>query len=335
MPSQTRDSKDSPRLEEYRPTPYKEEVWPVISDEREDSVFRLAEFERVSEGEFEVDAMFADFSRLPKDVIELSKDAGEFDLTPSEDQADLDLDTTQEAVKKESISDQVTQAACVSEPAAQAEPLNHSEGSTTSVDEIEPFESHNELEDKEGRVDVETQSETTGDELQISQAKLEEALEQAYQKGLADSSEQVRQMQRQFEEQYTLLWEDMQTQLQESICTQEQKSVELAMLVAKRLVGDVAETSRGYVVGVIKEALRSAADAKVLEVRVSPADYEFLKLGEYGAPDRIISGEKLTFVSDESIRSGCILNTTRGAIDLDLDRAWARINEKVSKESQS
>ena len=318
------------------PTPYKEEVWPVISsDEKGDAAFRPAEFERVSEGKFEIDAMFADFSKLPKDVIELSKAAGEFDLTPSDDQADLDMETPEEAVKKESMSDEVTQAACISETATQAESINYSEISATSVDEIEPFESHNDLEDKEGRADVETQSETTGDELQISQAKLEEALEQAYQKGLADSSEQVRQMQRQFEEQYTLLWEDMQTQLQESIDMQERKAVELALAIAKRLLGDVVENKRDYVIGVIKDAFRSARDSKVLEVRVSPADYEFLKLGEYGAPDRIISGEKLTFVSDESIRSGCILTTTRGAIDLDLDRAWARINEKALKEPQS
>jgi|GEM_PF-2963977 len=335
MSSQTRDLRDSPKLEQYRPTPYKEEVWPVISDEKEDSVFRAAEFEKVSEGEFEIDAMFADFSRLPNDVIELSKDDGEFDLTPSDDQADLDLGAPEEGVKKESIQDEAAQAGCLSEHAAQAESLNHSEVSATSVDEIEPFESQNELEDIERIVDVETQIETTGDELRISQAKLEEALEQAYQKGLVDSAEQLRQMQNQLEERYSLLWEDMQTQLQESISLQEQKSVDLAMLVAKRLVGDVVETKRDYIIGVIKEALKSAADAKVLEIRVSTADYEFLKLGEYGAPDRIIAGEKLSFVSDESIRSGCILTTNRGAIDLDLDRAWTRINEKVSREPQS
>jgi flagellar biosynthesis/type III secretory pathway protein FliH len=337
MAPQTRDLKNSPTLEEYRPTPYKEEVWPVISDEQEDSVFRVAEFEKVSEGEFEVDAMFADFSRLPKDVIELNKDAGEFDLTPSEVQTDLDLETLEEELKADATSRKVAQAVDVSEPeantAARTEGVNHAEVSTQSVNEIEPFESQDQLEDKEVTLDTETQSETAGDELRISQSKLEEALEQAYQKGLVDSAEQVRQMQSKFEEQYSLLWEDMQTQLQESICLQEQKSVELSMLVAKRLVGDVVEGKRDYIVGVIKEAFRSAADVKVLEVRVGPADYEFLKLGEYGAPDRIISGEKLSFVSDDSIRSGCILTTTRGAIDLDLDRAWTRINEKVAKES--
>ena len=334
MAPQTRDLRDSLRLDEYRPTPYREEVWPVVSDERADSVFRPAEFEKVAEGQFEVDAMFSDFSTLPKDVIELSKDAGEFDLTPSDAAINLDPDGDSESPENE-ISENGSAHELEDIAPAQEDRVSPSRVEGQSVDEIELFESQAGLEHEEESGNFNTQGETAEDELRISQAKLEEALEQAYQKGLADNAEQVRQIHGQLEERYTLLWEDMQTQLSESIAIQERKSVELAMLVAKRLLGDVVEIKREYIIGVIKEAFRAAGDSKVIEARVSPADYEFLRLGEYGAPNRIVSGEKLNFVSDESIKAGCILHTTSGVVDLDLDRAWTRINEKVSKDSQS
>jgi flagellar assembly protein FliH len=310
-------------IENYRPTPYREEVWPVVSEKREDSAFRPAQFERVSDGEFVVDSMFADFSKLPNEVIELDRQAGDFDLFPAE--KELEYNTQPENDCSHASENQFA------EPAENlTKPNNQAE-----LEEIEPSENplFNESLVTDEREEEISKSDDTG-ALNITEDKLEQALEQAYERGHADAVSQVQQIQRQLEERYSLLWEDMQTQLTEAASSYEMKSVELAMLVAKRLVGDVVETKREYIIEIIKEAMRAASDSKVVEIRVSPEDYEFLKLGSYGDKDKIISGESLNFTRDESIRSGCILTTSRGAIDLDLDKAWERIKDKILREPQ-
>lgn len=317
--------KNSETIENYRPTPYKEEVWPVISEKQEEIEFRPAQFEKIVEGEFAVDAMFADFSKLPKGVIELDRDAGDFNLSPADNSEE-----SLEGVQPESAFSNPS-----NEEIVQFQDNTKEINSRVVSTEIEPFESPSLRESLAAEsAPEEAPKVSASNDLSISEEKLAEALEQAYERGRIDAVGQVQQIQRQLEERYSLLWEDMQTQLTEAASSYEMKSVELAMLVAKRLVGDVVETKREYIIEIIKEAMRAASDSKVVEIRVSPEDYEFLKLGSYGDKDKIISGESLNFTRDESIRSGCILTTSRGAIDLDLDKAWERIKDKILREPQ-
>jgi flagellar biosynthesis/type III secretory pathway protein FliH len=156
-----------------------------------------------------------------------------------------------------------------------------------------------------------------------------ELLAQAYAKGCRDTRGEVSQVQSQLEERYALLWEDMQSQVDELVKLHEAKAVELALAVAKRLVGDVVDERRDYIQGVVSQAVELSQVAKILSVRVGPHDFEFLKLSQYAEQTRLLLGEGVKFVSDESIRAGCVLVTSAGEVDLNLDSAWERIRSRV------
>jgi flagellar biosynthesis/type III secretory pathway protein FliH len=173
------------------------------------------------------------------------------------------------------------------------------------------------------------------EKVQIEEAALKQALEESYAKGCHDTRAEVEISKRQLEESYTLLWEDMQTQLTEAMQTNERRAVELAFQIAKKMVGNVVDTHREYVVSVIREALQAAGSAEIKSVRVSPQDYEFLALNGYGERVKIHGDSKLLFISDETIRAGCIVETSSGQIDFDLDKAWARVHGKVFQGPQS
>jgi flagellar assembly protein FliH len=121
----------------------------------------------------------------------------------------------------------------------------------------------------------------------------------------------------------------MQSQLDQLVKLHETKAVELALAVAKRLVGDVVDERRDYIQGVVSQAVQLANGSKILSVRVGPNDFEFLKLSQYAEQTRIILGEGVKFISDESIRAGCVLVTSAGEIDFNLDAAWERIKSRV------
>lgn len=159
---------------------------------------------------------------------------------------------------------------------------------------------------------------------------LEDAFEAGYQKGVEESREEIQYAQQQLAEQYTLLWEDMQVQLDELKAEHERKAVDLAMQVAKKLVGKAVSENPEYVVDVIHEALESISNATIKVVRVSPQSYEFLSLGQYGERVKIHGDQKLSFKADESIRAGCIVETSAGETDFDLEKAWTRIYEKIA-----
>lgn len=156
-----------------------------------------------------------------------------------------------------------------------------------------------------------------------------ELLAEAYAKGCRDTRDEVSQAQSQLEERYALLWEDMQNQVDELVKLHEAKAVELALAVAKRLVGDVVDERRDYIQGVVSHAVELSHGAKILSVRVGPHDFEFLKLSQYAEQTRLLLGEGVKFVSDDSIRAGCVLVTSAGEVDLNLDAAWERIRARV------
>jgi flagellar biosynthesis/type III secretory pathway protein FliH len=161
------------------------------------------------------------------------------------------------------------------------------------------------------------------------EAAVAQALEEGYARGCAEARAEIELYQQQLEERYTVLWEDMQTQLRETTDAHEQQAVELAFQIARRMVGAVVNSQKEYVVSVVKEALQVAGSSEIKTVRVSPQDFEFLQLGGYGERIKIHGDKKLVFESDESIRSGCIVVTNAGEVDFDLDRAWARMHEKA------
>jgi flagellar biosynthesis/type III secretory pathway protein FliH len=334
MTSHSTDTDETVTVATYRLPEYVPESWPVVSDEQHTSRFIPEEFSQVGEAVYAVDAMFADFGAKEDNTIELSSEAGDFELHPAvelsdegdsapviEDVLDISEDTPSISAPEvvECFDSSAEAVDCVhpaeedetseEEPLAQTEPLN--------------VEHEQRLEDID-----------SGSSMQLDEERLQEALSQSYEKGRLDGRQEVEEIQRQLEERYRLLWEDMQTQLDEALRSNEHKAVELALQVARRMVGGVIENQRDYIHEVIRQAIAVAGGAEISAVRVSPKDYEFLKLSEYGDTKKILSGRHISFVSDESIRAGCVLVTNAGEVDFDLDKAWERMRAKAVQEPE-
>lgn len=310
-----RDGKQGLTVDTYRPGEYIEATWHVVSDRKESLQFVPISFDRVAESTQEVDGMFADFTGASGGIIELSSEAGDFDLQPIGDHG----------------FDRVSTASEMTEVAPSGKDVEDDNKSTRAA----------------LRDDILEAVSNPGSHRPASESRMTQAnylADQVVQTGLDDSHhdyrlEELRReavaTQEQLEERYSLLWEDMQTQLEETQRLNEVRAVDLALQVAKRLVGDVVEHQRDYIHQVIHDAIKVASGAEISAIRVSPRDYDFLKLTNYGDSKKFLVGQPLKFVSDESIRAGCVLVTSAGEVDYDLDAAWERIRSKVQQEPES
>lgn len=328
-PQQTLDE-ELVTVRSYKPGQYSKAEWEVLDDNHEGAKFVPAAFEAVEGATFQVDSMFADFGAPAQDCIELSKDAGDFDLQPVA-ATEFVGDATDELSEASAVSEEQvesTEESLSNEPEIDTASL---EDISLDASDAEPVE-----EDSATNSSVHNPQELSQDNpAQIDEEQLKQALQEAYDQGFAVARQELLEVERQLEQRYSLLWEDMQTQLDETLRVNEVRAVDLALQVAKRLVGDVVDNQRDYIFRVIKEAIKSAGGSTISAVRVSPQDFEFLKLDNYGDKSRFLNGEPLSFVSDESIRAGCILVTTAGEVDFDLARAWERMRAKVVQEPES
>ncbi len=122
--------------------------------------------------------------------------------------------------------------------------------------------------------------------------------------------------------------DDMRVQISESLTTTEQKAAELALLIARKLIGSVVESSSDYILPIVKEAIALSGSAEIKHIRVSTRDYEFLqniKPAALGAE----SDAAWSFEADDSIHIGCVVVTTGGEVDLNLEQAWERIRAQM------
>lgn len=167
-----------------------------------------------------------------------------------------------------------------------------------------------------------------------TEARIEEARNEALEQGKVQGREEALQEQSaeqtKTNESIEIVLKDLIQQLQRTVHEFEGHAVQFSLAVAKKLIGQAVEINPEYIVEIVHEALSKAGSALVQRVRVSPEDYEFIELfGVRNILDN--SDESWNFESDETIRSGCIVDTSAGEIDYQLEEAWQRIAEQVVK----
>ena len=160
--------------------------------------------------------------------------------------------------------------------------------------------------------------------------QLEEVRTTAKEDALAEARRESEEKLKAIEERYSSLIDDMSVQIREGVEGVERRSVDFAIHIAKKLVGSVVEVNPEYVLGIIKEAVKLTGGATIKAIRVSPQDLEFLKML---SPDRQFKefDGSWSFQADETIHAGCVLETSSGEVEFDLDKAWERIKESVLK----
>lgn len=132
------------------------------------------------------------------------------------------------------------------------------------------------------------------------------------------------------EEGMNTILQDIHKQLVENIAEVEKYAVDLTLAISEKLLNHVVEIQPEYIVSVINEAIRLCGSANVSKVRVSPQDMEFIEIvglaKQFKQPDSFWK-----FEADPSIRAGCVIDTSAGEVDYQLDKAFARIQENVIK----
>ncbi len=135
-------------------------------------------------------------------------------------------------------------------------------------------------------------------------------------------------------ETFRALFEDLQNQIQENFSRIENGAVELSLSIGKKLVDGAVDINPEYVVKIVHEALEKTGTAIVQRVRVSPQDMEFIDVVGIRKLIKEYDGS-WDFEADETVKSGCVVETSAGEIDYQLDSAWERVSEQVMKVSRS
>ncbi len=96
--------------------------------------------------------------------------------------------------------------------------------------------------------------------------------------------------------------------------------VEISLMIAARIIGEIAEKDRNVVVNNAKEAIKRASDREVLKIRVSPADYEGLNKKRSELLQCFDGIKSLLIEVDESVQpGGCLIETNQGDIDARIE----------------
>lgn len=176
------------------------------------------------------------------------------------------------------------------------------------------------------------QEEEDPNRLVIMRDELERVKSEAFAAGRAEAEQAAEAKQRehfaQVEQQMSQVLVDIQTQLNESLVAVEKNAVAFSLALAEKIIFRTVEINPEYVTAVIKEAIALSGSATIRRIRVSPQDLEFI---EYAGVTRKLgdSGSTWVFEADESIKAGCVVDTSAGEVDYQLDRSWEKVKESV------
>jgi len=168
--------------------------------------------------------------------------------------------------------------------------------------------------------------------LRAQAAEFEKRLEEAYARGVEEGSSAAKAeadaASKALGESVATTLDDLKAQVAEHARATEEKGADLALQVARKLLSSVAAENREYILAVIREALALVGGAEVKRIRVSPQDFEFLKTA---TPQSVAGADDASwaFQPDESVRMGCVVVTSAGEVDFDLDKAWERIRGQI------
>lgn len=214
------------------------------------------------------------------------------------------------------------------------DPMFADYGGLPQSDSVRRWHLPGELAYKAPHAEAKAEEEVVDTSIRIEPEELERRLAEAeargrqsgYEEAVAQNLERLKML----EERFAVVLEDISKQREQDFTVLEVQAVELAMAVARKIVAHAVEINPEYIIEIVREALTHAGGAKVRKVRVSPEDMEFINVIGLEKRMREYDGS-WQFEKDETIKSGCIVETSAGEIEYDLDRAWERVRDNVVK----
>lgn len=121
---------------------------------------------------------------------------------------------------------------------------------------------------------------------------------------------------------------DFAQQAIEALEQTQKASLHLTLEIAQKIIGTGVEINPEYIVQIIHEALAQSGAANIQKVRVSQQDLEFIEVVGVRNIIREFDGS-WDFEADPSIQAGCVVETSAGEIDFDLNKAWDRVRDNI------
>src|SRR5690606_22341750 len=120
----------------------------------------------------------------------------------------------------------------------------------------------------------------------------------------------------------------IEAEVREHVTSLERRALSFALEVARKICQTTAEAKPDYIFEIIRRGIQSLGAAEAIRVRVSLDDYEFLEV--IGLPADLSESELgIKYVADETIASGCVIETNFGEVSLELDTMWEQIKDNL------
>jgi flagellar biosynthesis/type III secretory pathway protein FliH len=154
------------------------------------------------------------------------------------------------------------------------------------------------------------------------------AFTRGYEQGIGEGEAKAEQIISEVGEQMDRVVNDLTQQINDELIRVEKELLTFTIDFVHKLVNYAVEVNPEYILEVLKEALAATGAAKITEVRVSPADLEFIQL--MGVAEALIAqGEEWQFVADPTVLNGCIVETSSGNVNAILEDSFQRLKDKI------
>lgn len=162
----------------------------------------------------------------------------------------------------------------------------------------------------------------------IPETEVKKMLAEAEAKGRAAATEEAKALRdaeiEKLKSNLTSVIDEVNKFVQKSQDEIEKTSVRIAIELSKKIIEQAVEINPEYIVEVLKQALTHAGSATIKKVKVSAQDLEFIEIMGLSKKLKEFDGS-WTFEADESVKAGCLIETSAGEVDFDLHKAWERI----------
>jgi flagellar assembly protein FliH len=160
------------------------------------------------------------------------------------------------------------------------------------------------------------------------QAKIEEAKRAGFAAGKAEAEQAAAQQRTAMEQRLHGVLQDLVGQINESLERMEKDAVTLSLSISQKIINQAVEINPEYIVQLVRESLAHAGGAGIKRVRVSPQDMEFIEVVGVARQLKEFDGS-WNFEADPAIKTGCVVDTSAGEVDFQLDRSWERVRDNV------
>ena len=115
----------------------------------------------------------------------------------------------------------------------------------------------------------------------------------------------------------------------------EEKTVELALAIAKKIVCREINTNKDVILSILKESLKKLGEPETIMVKIRPSDFEIIKSSEFEIAEYFDRIENVTFIKDDTIdNGGCIIETNLGNIDARIEKQFEAVDVAFKSEFQ-